>query len=94
MISTKQLSFIFQSAVKAGSEKCFRDGGLLDQYISLSRAYALYGRTNVDRWISEKLISTIDCVDGVSAKKTICRKSIEAVALTSNRISYLPVAER
>jgi hypothetical protein len=94
MISTKRLSFIFQSAVKAGSEKCLRDGGLLDHHISLSQAYALYGRTNVDRWISERLISTIDCVDGVSAKKTICRNSIEAIAFKSNRISYLPVAKR
>jgi len=94
MISTKQLSFIFQSAVKAGSEKCLRDGGLLGHHLSLSQAYALYGRTNVDRWLTEKLISTIDCVDSVSGKKTICRSSLEAVAFKSNRISYLPVAER
>jgi hypothetical protein len=93
MISTKELSFLFQSAVKAGAEKCFRDGGLLKQQLSLSEAYALYGRTNVDRWISEKLIVTSICGNG-GFRKSISRSELESVAFKSNRISYLPVAER
>jgi hypothetical protein len=93
MISTKELSFLFQSAVKAGSEKCFRDGGLLKQQLSLSEAYAVYGRTNVDRWITEKLIVTSVGAGGI-LRKSISRIELEAVAFKSNRISYLPVAER
>ncbi|WP_113947133.1 hypothetical protein [Pedobacter miscanthi] len=93
MISTKELSILFQSAVKAGSEKCFRDEGLLRQWLSLSEAYALYGRTNVDRWISEQLIVAKIGTGGI-LRKSISRKELEAVAFKSNRISYLPVAER
>jgi len=93
MISTKELSFLFQTAVKAGAEKCFRDGGLLKKQLSLSEAYAIYGRTNVDRWITEKLIVTSICGNG-TLRKSISRAQLEAVAFKSNRISYLPVAER
>lgn len=93
MISTKELSVLFQTAIKAGAEKCFRDGGLLKQQLSLSEAYALYGRTNVDRWITEKLIVTSICGNGAS-RKSISRAQLEAVAFKSNRISYLPVTER
>ncbi|TCD28735.1 hypothetical protein EZ456_04965 [Pedobacter psychrodurus] len=93
MISTKELSFLFQSAVKAGSEKCFRDGRLLKQQLSFSEAYAIYGRTNVDRWITEKLIVTSNSAAGIF-RKSISRTQLEAVAFKSNRISYLPVAER
>ena len=93
MISTKELSFLLQSAVKAGAEKCFRDGGLLKQKLSLSEAYAIYGRTNVDRWITEKLIVTSFGAGGI-LRKSISRIELEAVAFKSNRISYLPVAER
>jgi hypothetical protein len=93
MISTKELSFLLQSAVKAGAEKCFRDGGLLRHSLSLSEAYTLYGRTNVDRWITEKLIVTSIGGNGIF-RKSISRAQLEAVAFKSNRISYLPVAER
>ena len=93
MISIKELSILFQSAVKAGSEKCFSDGELLKQQLSLSEAYAIYGRTNLDRWITEKLIVTSICGNG-TLRKSISRAQMEAIAFKSNRISYLPVAER
>ncbi|MEH3115734.1 hypothetical protein [Pedobacter terrae] len=93
MIATKELSVLFQSAVKVGLERCFRDGRLLKNQLSLSEAYAIYGRTNVDRWITEKLIATRIGGKG-SPRKSILRSELEAVASKSNRISYLPVAER
>jgi len=93
MISTEELSILFQSAVKAGAERCFRDGRLLKNQLSLADAYAIYGRANVDRWITEKLIVTRIGGNGIS-RKSISRSELEAVAFKSNRISYLPVAER
>jgi len=93
MIAIKELSVLFQSAVKAGADKCFRDGRILKNQLSLSEAYAIYGRADVDRWITEKLIVTHTGGIGIS-RKSILRSELEAVAFKSNRTSYLPVAER
>ncbi|SEO09751.1 hypothetical protein SAMN05192574_105291 [Mucilaginibacter gossypiicola] len=54
--------------------------------ISKTSAYHLYGRTNVDRWLSEGLIKISD--------KKLDRAKLNAVAGASNRVTYLPVAER
>jgi hypothetical protein len=54
--------------------------------ISKSEAFRRFGRTNVDRWIAEGLISPIGT--------TISRAALEAVSAASNRLTYLPVAER
>lgn len=58
----------------------------LTDNFSKSQAYKIYGRSNVDRWIGEGLISLSD--------KKISRSRLEAVAASSNRVTYLPVAER
>ncbi len=93
MISTEQLSLLFQSAVKAGSEKIIMESAVLGSRLRLSQAYVTYGRTNVDRWIKEKLVGT-QCGASGGRFVTILRNELEAVAANSNRISYLPVAER
>ena len=54
--------------------------------LSKAEAYRLYGRCNVDRWVSENLIK-------ISNKK-FNRQNLEAIAASSNRSTYLPVAER
>ncbi|CAN5175561.1 hypothetical protein BH09BAC6_BH09BAC6_24180 [soil metagenome] len=51
-----------------------------------SEAYALYGRSNVDRWLNEGIIRIIH--------KKIDRSKLETVAASSNRNTYLPVTER
>ena len=60
-------------------------GRVADQYTK-AEAYRLYGRSDVDRWIAEGLIRV--------SKKCIVRVELERVAAASNRVSYLPVAER
>ena len=55
-------------------------------YFSKSQAYRLFGRTSVDRWVREKLITT--------HHKKFRRRELEAVAAASNRRTYLPVADR
>ncbi|MGZ3937042.1 MAG: hypothetical protein ACXVMS_18800 [Flavisolibacter sp.] len=49
------------------------------------QAYRLYGRSDVDRWIAEGLIPSDERID---------RVTVERIASQSNRITYLPVAER
>jgi len=51
-----------------------------------AEAYRMYGRSIIDRWISEGLVTVID--------KRISRKQLERLAARSNRQTYLPVAER
>ncbi|WP_432328116.1 hypothetical protein ACRQ5D_34200 [Mucilaginibacter sp. P25] len=56
-------------------------------------AYRLYGRSNVDRWVTEGLIQTAG-TSGKSSKQIFCRTALERVAASSNRVTYTPVAER
>ena len=55
-------------------------------------AYRLYGRSNVDRWLREGLISIGHPTE--TSQIFFDRSELEAVAASSNRITYLPVADR
>ena len=63
----------------------FAKANLKDNF-SKSQAYKIYGRSNVDRWMGEGLISL--------SNNKINRDKLEAIAASSNRVTYLPVAER
>lgn len=54
--------------------------------ITKSQAYRLYGRSDVDRWLTEGLLHF--------NQKHFDRAQLERVAAASNRITYLPTAER
>lgn len=80
-------------AVKNGSEKAIADAGSLPEHLTKAKAYRLYGRTNVDRWISEGLLDA-PCSHGNVSKELFDRARLERIAASSNRLTYLPVAER
>ncbi|MGF7079727.1 hypothetical protein [Mucilaginibacter sp. UYCu711] len=61
--------------------------------ITKAEAYRLYGRSIVDRWIAEKLISPLGSKKSDSSK-WFDRSKLAAIAASSNRITYLPVANR
>lgn len=81
-----ELIGLFTAAAVAGASDVLATERLLPEMISKSEAYRRYGRTCVDRWIAERLI----ILDG----KTISRAALETVSAQSNRLTYLPVAER
>ncbi|NHA02519.1 hypothetical protein G7092_01860 [Mucilaginibacter sp. HC2] len=81
-----ELIGLFTAAAVAGASEVLATERLLPETISKSEAYRRYGRTCVDRWIAEGLIIP----DG----KTLSRAALEAVSASSNRLTYLPVAER
>lgn len=88
-----ELTNLPKSAVTAGVEKALEESGTLPTHLAKREAYRLYGRSDVDRWISEKLLPvTTDLAR--NNKKLIERKQLEAVAASSNRITYLPVVNR
>jgi len=55
--------------------------------ITKSQAYRLYGRSDVDRWLSEKLLIP-------TKSNRLDKVALARIAAQSNRITYLPVAER
>lgn len=88
-----QIINLLNSAIEEGMQAAFHSHGQNQEELSKSDTYRLYGRTNVDRWCNEGLIiflpSKIHPI-----RKTINRKKMEAVAASSNRMTYLPVADR
>jgi len=89
----KDLSLILKNATEAGAEKALDESSVLQDFISKSKAYQVYGRSNVDRWIQERLLVP-ESAKGRNLHKCIDRVKLEAIAHSSNRITYLPVAER
>lgn len=83
---TNDLIATLRTATTAGADKALAAGGSLPSGITKAAAYRQYGRTNIDRWLQENLIQIQD--------KKINRAKLAQVAAASNRITYLPVAER
>ena len=89
----KELVTLLKNATATGTSKALAECGQLAGQISKAEAYRLYGRGSVDRWISEGLIKPSATI-GKNSSKCLDRKKVEAVAASSNRNTYLPVAER
>lgn len=89
----KDLVILLKSAAEQGTSNALDESGQLKDQINKAEAYRLYGRGNVDRWMSEGLIS-LSVGKGKISLKYLDREKLEAVAASSNRITYLPVAER
>jgi hypothetical protein len=82
----KELMVVLANATEEGTEKVLEATCIRPDHLSKSKAYRIYGRSNVDRWLTERLIK-------ISNKK-FDRLQLEAIAASSNRMTYLPVAER
>jgi hypothetical protein len=82
----KELITLLKGASGEGASIALSGYELLKDQITKADAYRSYGRTNVDRWITEGLLKI--------SKKSIDKTKLESVADSSNRITYLPVAER
>jgi len=82
----KELSVLLRNATAEGAENVLRATCILSNNLSKSEAYKIYGRSNVDRWVTERIIK-------ISNKK-FDRLQLQAIAASSNRMSYLPVADR
>ena len=93
LMKLKELSSLFKMAVTAGADKAIAATRPPKDRLTKAEAYRLYGRYNVDRWLSEGLIQ-LTSVNSSISKKTIDRKKLESIAESSNRVTYLPVAER
>ena len=89
----KDLTLLLRNATDNGADKALDKSGVLQEFLSKSEAYHQYGRANVDRWIQEGLLVP-QSAKGKILHKCIDRVKLEAIAHSSNRVTYLPVAER
>lgn len=89
----KMLTHLLKAAVSEGAINALEKDCNVAAFLTKADAYRLFGRNDVDRWVKEGLI-TPRLKTAKSSKKYIERKQLERVAAASNRITYLPVAER
>jgi len=89
----EDLSLLMHNAVNAGVAKAVAESGAISPVISKADAYRIYGRSNVDRWLTEHLITPLT-TPGKGSKRFLDRTKLDGVAAASNRHTYLPVADR
>ena len=82
----KELFNLLKEAAGAGAQKVLAGSSALPEYLTKSQAYRLYGRSDVDRWLQEGLLTL--------KNSKINRTNMERVSRSSNRTTYLPVADR
>lgn len=87
----KEFSFLLKDSVTGGTDKALMASGQLPDTLTKAQAFRLYGRSNVERWISEGLVNLVK-QRGNSSKKFIDRLKLEAVARASSRTTDLPVS--
>ncbi|SHM93142.1 hypothetical protein [Mucilaginibacter sp. OK098] len=89
----EDLSLLMLNAVNSGVAKAVAESGVITPFISKADAYRIYGRSNVDRWLTEHLIAPLSA-PGKGSKRFLDRIKLDCVAAASNRHTYLPVADR
>jgi hypothetical protein len=89
----KEFSFLLKDAVIGGTDEALAASGQLPDTLTRAQAFRLYGRTDIERWISEGLIHPVKQRDN-SSKKFIDRLKLESVARAAGRTTDLPVSER
>ena len=84
---------MLNEAAVIGARNVFANSSDLPVTCTKAEAYRYYGRSDVDRWIAEGLIIPL-IKKGKVSKKCIDKVALERIAASSNRITYLPVADR
>ena len=90
-LSNKELATLLKNAVQEGADNALKKEHPIPDKLTKATAYRLYGRSNVDRWLREGLISTRK---DDSFQTFLNRSELETVSGSSNRITYLPVTDR
>jgi hypothetical protein len=88
----EELAGLLREAVKISVQKTLEIDGIAPVQLTPAAAYRKYGRTNVERWLREQLIRFQSSKE--SPRKLLDSHRLEAIAASSNRHTYLPVAER
>ncbi|QEM03654.1 hypothetical protein DIU31_009045 [Mucilaginibacter rubeus] len=85
-MTLENLVLLLHSALVNSESSIIQNQRIFSGQLTKTEAYKRYGRSNVDRWVKEGLLKITN--------RKIDRTSIEAIAASSNRRSYLPTLER
>jgi len=81
-----QLKAIIEDATETATIRTLCAVGLLKPDMTKAEAYRIYGRAQVDRWITEGLIEPVQ--DGVKTKIRLDRIKLESLRKSANRMSW------
>lgn len=87
-----ELATLLKKAAEQGTANAIKEEHPVPDRLTKAAAYRLYGRSNVDRWLREGLISKQPTAN--TSQIFFDRHELETIAASSNRITYLPVADR
>lgn len=87
-----QLTALLKNAVEQGTANAIKEEKPVSDQLTKADAYRLDGRSNEDRWLREGLISIGQPTD--TSQIFFDRSELEAIAASSNRITYLPARDR
>ncbi|WP_185218081.1 hypothetical protein [Sphingobacterium mizutaii] len=87
----RELFTFLKKAVEEGANKALTDSKVVSNCVNKTQAYRQYGRSNIDRWIQEGILTP---QSDQSPKILFQRSHLEAIAASSNRKTYLQVTER
>jgi hypothetical protein len=86
-IEVFELRNLLTDAAELGAKKALISAGITRPTISQTKAYELYGRARVDRWVKDKLIKRNK--DGKNTSSvTFDALDLETLDKTKNRIRY------
>ena len=86
-----ELFLFMKQATEEGVLRALSQTGAKPKSINQSQAYRLYGRSNIDRWILEGILIP---VSNQTSQILFDPEELESISDSSNRITYLQVAER
>jgi len=88
VLTSHQLGMLLQDAAEMGAKSALAKTGKIKPYLNKSQAFQLFGRKNIERWISQGLI--IPRKDGShSASWRIDRIEVEAISKSLNAMMHL-----
>ncbi|HBI90714.1 MAG TPA: hypothetical protein DDY75_23120 [Sphingobacterium sp.] len=91
IMKTRELFFLMRQATEEGVSRALSITGSMPKSINKSQAYRQYGRSNIDRWILEGILVPLS---HQSSQILFDPEELESISDSSNRITYLQVAER
>jgi hypothetical protein len=82
-----ELMNLLADATELGAKRALIGAGLETPFLSATKAYTLYGRKTVERWVRERLI--VPQKDGQkNSGVRLDKMTLETLSKSSNRLGY------
>ncbi|MDR0266041.1 MAG: hypothetical protein LBJ04_22700 [Sphingobacterium sp.] len=84
-----ELAILLREAARLGASEALIQAGLSESHISKSKAYKLYGRTKVDKWISSGLVQFYQ--DQPNSKCLISVSGLNAIIASESLVQFINI---